>query len=207
MNLVNLFQQGGIFMIPLFGLSILGLAVAIERALFFAGLEWGGENFRDKLRSLLNEGQEQQALQWLAGLRGPLPRLATLAVQRWKQGRSSIESGLLAQAHREQMVLMRFLPILETTVTASPLIGLLGTITGMMGVFRAVSLKIAENPQADTSGILAGIGEALVATATGIFIAVTCLFFHNFFQRLAEQQMDASQDLANQLLDWVDHRG
>ncbi|MBS2036435.1 MotA/TolQ/ExbB proton channel family protein [bacterium] len=206
MNLVHFVQQGGIFMVPLVFLSLLSMAVGFERMLYFANLNWGGEAFRARLAGLLREGKEAEAIAWLQGLRGAVSGTALAAVKRWGRGRSSVENAMVAQSHREQASLFRFLVLLETTVTASPLIGLLGTITGMMGVFRAVSAKIAENPQADTSSILAGIGEALVATATGILIAVVSLFIHNFFQRLAERQMDEAQDIANELIDLLDEK-
>ncbi len=188
-------------MVPLLILSVLSSAVALERALYFANLEWGGAAFQQRLLTLLREGKPSEAASWLGSKRGAVATTALAAVQRWGRSRQSLESALVTQSHREQGQLQRFLGILETTVTASPLIGLLGTITGMMGVFRAVSFKLSQNPQADTSSILAGIGEALVATAAGILIAVVSLVVHNFFQRLAEQQMDQAQDVANQLLD------
>ncbi|MFN8612227.1 MAG: MotA/TolQ/ExbB proton channel family protein [Vulcanimicrobiota bacterium] len=206
MNLLTFVQQGGVFMLPLVFLSLLSMAVGLERMLYFANLNWGGEAFRNRLLGLLREGKEAEAIAWLQGLRGAVAGTALAAVKRWGRSRASIESAMVAQSHRDQGALYRFLVILETTVTASPLIGLLGTITGMMGVFRAVSAKIAENPQADTSSILAGIGEALVATATGILIAVVSLFVHNLFQRLAERQMDEAQDIANELMDLVDEK-
>lgn len=206
MNLVNFVQQGGIFMVPLVLMSLLSMAVGFERMLYFANLNWGGDAFRTRLLGLLREGKEAEAMAWLQGLRGAVSGTALAAVKRWNRDRSSVENAMVAQSHREQAALFRFLVVLETTVTASPLIGLLGTITGMMGVFRAVSAKIAENPQADTSSILAGIGEALVATATGILIAVVSLFIHNLFQRLAERQMDEAQDIANELIDLLDEK-
>lgn len=206
MSLLHFAQQGGVFMFPLIFLSLLSMAVGLERAFYFANLEWGGEAFRRRLITLLREGKADEAVLWLKGLRGAVAGTALAAVQRWSRGRTSVENAMVAQSHRDQNALNRFLVILETTVTASPLIGLLGTITGMMGVFRAVSSKMAENPQADTSGILAGIGEALVATAAGILIAVVSLFLHNFFQRLAERQMDGAQDIANELVDLLDEK-
>lgn len=206
MNLLHFAQQGGIFMIPLVLLSLLSMAVGLERTFYFANLHWGGDTFRERLAGLLREGKETEALQWLQGMRGAVAGTALAGVKRWSRGRASVENAMVAQSHRDQAALQRFLVILETTVTASPLIGLLGTITGMMGVFRAVSAKIAENPQADTSSILAGIGEALVATAAGILIAVVSLFVHNFFQRLAERQMDEAQDVANELVDLIDEK-
>lgn len=191
-------------MIPLLGLSILALAVIFERALYFANLEWGGPRLRDQLSTMLGAGQHSEAIAWLSRLRGPIPNTAIAGLRKWGRGRQAVENAMISQSHREQGQLHRFLAVLETTVTASPLIGLLGTITGMMGVFRAVSLKMSSNPQADTTGILAGIGEALIATAAGILIAVVCLFFHNMYQRFAEQQMDATQDVANLLTELVD---
>jgi biopolymer transport protein ExbB len=93
---------------------------------------------------------------------------------------------MIAEAKEQEPELYRFLGLLETIVTAAPLIGLLGTITGMMGVFRAVAQKLGDDPHANTTGITAGIGEALIATATGILVAVLALFLHNVFQALAE---------------------
>lgn len=207
MKLMSLVEQGGVFMVPLLILSVLSMAVAIERSLYFANLEWGGEAFRQRLLNLLGEGRLEEAGNWLSSKRGAVASTAQAAVRRWGRPRQSLENAMVAQSHREQGQLQRFLVLLETTVTASPLIGLLGTITGMMGVFRAVSIKLSQNPQADTSSILAGIGEALVATAAGILIAVVSLLVHNFFQRLAEKQMDEAQDVANVVLDLHDQNG
>ena len=120
-------------------------------------------------------------------------------VNNWEQGDQLLEDAVAAQSQVEYNELHSQLSLLETIVTASPLVGLLGTITGMMGVFRSVAQKLAESPQADTSGILAGIGEALIATATGILVAVFCLLCHNFFQAMAERQMNSTQRAVNEL--------
>lgn len=200
MNVLKLVSQGGLAMMPLLVLSVIALAIVLERTLFFASLEWGGRDFRLRLREYVRQRRLSECVLWLTGLRGAVVGVAQAGLQHWERGPESMENAMAAQAQVETMALHRYLVMLETTITASPLIGLLGTITGMMGVFRSVSEKISANPQADTSNILAGIGEALVATATGILVAVFCLFVHNLFQRLAERQMEESQVLANQLL-------
>lgn len=200
MNVLKLVSQGGLAMMPLLVLSVIALAIVLERTLFFASLEWGGRDFRLRLREYARQGRLPECVLWLTGLKGAVVGVAQAGLNHWERGPESMENAMAAQAQVETMALHRYLMMLETTITASPLIGLLGTITGMMGVFRSVSEKISANPQADTSNILAGIGEALVATATGILVAVFCLFVHNLFQRLAERQMEESQVLANQLL-------
>ena len=200
MNLFELMQQGGIFMWPLLLGSILTVGVCLERAMYFATLERGGPSFLQQLQELLNKGDRAGAIEWLRSLKGPVPATALAALQNWGGSRQAVEDAVVSRTRSESPQLFRYLNLLETTVTASPLIGLLGTITGMMGVFRAVAAKMANNPNADTSGILAGIGEALIATATGILLAVLALLAHNLFQALAEGQMEAAERVGDQLL-------
>lgn len=200
MSLTQLLHQGGIFMLPLLLGSIFTVAICIERGLFFASLQGGGVRFLAQLQELLSKGDRAGAIEWLRGLHGPVPAAARAALQHWTSGRQTLEDAVVASSRQESPRLFRYLNILETTVTASPLIGLLGTITGMMGVFRAVSAKLANSPNADTSHILAGIGEALIATATGILLAVIALLAHNFYQSLAEGQLEAAERVGDQLL-------
>ncbi|MBS2034152.1 MotA/TolQ/ExbB proton channel family protein [bacterium] len=200
MSLSALLHQGGVFMFPLLLGSILTVAICIERGFYFASLERGGVGFLQHLQDLLSKGDRAAAIEWLKGRNGPVPGTALAALQNWTAGRQTLEDAVVARSRVESPRLYRYLNVLETTVTASPLIGLLGTITGMMGVFRAVSAKMANTPNADTSHILAGIGEALVATATGILLAVVSLLAHNFFQALAESQLEASERVGDQLL-------
>ena len=187
-------------MYPLLIASVLALAVSLERLVYFARLEAGGENFVQKLRQFMAAKQIKEAIVWLHGLSGPVPSVVEMGLRNWDQSDKVVEDALAAQSHLEFSDLHSNLGLLETIVTASPLVGLLGTITGMMGVFRAVSEKLAQSPTADTSSILAGIGEALIATATGILVAVFCLLCHNFFQAMAERQMNATQRAVNELL-------
>jgi biopolymer transport protein ExbB len=187
-------------MVPLLLASVLALALSLERVIYFARLESGGNVFLERMRAIIKDGKLTDGIAWLRGLAGPVPAVIETGLRNWEQPEKILEDSIAAQSHVEVQELHRNLSILETIVTASPLIGLLGTITGMMGVFRAVSEKLAQSPQADTSSILAGIGEALIATATGILVAVFCLLCHNFFQSMAERQMGATQRAVNELL-------
>ena len=200
MNIFKLVTQGGVFMYPLLLASVLALALSLERAIYFARVESGSALFLQKMRGLVAESKFAETLAWLQGLSGPVPAVVEAGIKNWDQSDRVMEDSISAQSQVEVEELHKNLVVLETIVTASPLIGLLGTITGMMGVFRAVSEKLAQSPQADTSSILAGIGEALIATATGILVAVFCLLCHNFFQARAERQMAASQRAVNELL-------
>ena len=192
--------QGGWVMVPLLLGSIVAFAVILERALYFLQLEWGGDAFKSKLQGLLQEGKRAQAVEWLGSLKGPIPAVLAAGLNQWPNGPGAIEASMGAQARRMQPHLFNYIPVLETAVTASPLVGLLGTILGMMGVFHVVAERLAHNPNADTNGITAGIGEALISTASGIFLAVVSLLFNNLFVRLAETQIERAESMGADLL-------
>lgn len=182
-------------MIPLLLGSALSVGIALERALLFFRFAPAGATFRQELGRLLESGDLSQARQLAEG-EGPARACARAAIENWSCGEPVLEAAMSAQARELEPQLHRYLGVLETVVTAAPLIGLLGTITGMMGVFRTVAQKLANDPHANTTGITAGIGEALVATATGIFVAVLALFIHNTFQGLAERRMSEAEQTA-----------
>ena len=95
-----------------------------------------------------------------------------------------------------EKALSRGLWVLETIVTAAPLLGLLGTITGMMHAFNL----IGTNGLVDPTGVTGGVAQALIATALGLFIAVIALFAHNFFSRRQAQMLDEMERLGTRLV-------
>lgn len=196
--MLALLSQGGVFMIPLLLGSAIALGIGFERVWLFARLPASGRPFRQELDRLLERGELEEA-QKLATGDGPARACARAALRHWTSSGELFEAAMVAEAKEYEPVLHRFLGALETIVTAAPLIGLLGTITGMMGVFRTVAAKLANDPHANTTGITAGIGEALIATATGIFVAVLALFIHNIFQAQAESRMAEAEQTADTL--------
>jgi biopolymer transport protein ExbB len=109
----------------------------------------------------------------------------------WVESRAGDEAQLIEKS------LSRGLWILETIVTAAPLLGLLGTITGMMHAFNL----IGSNGLVDPTGVTGGVAQALIATALGLFIAVIALFAFNFFSRRQSQMLDEMERLGTRLVD------
>lgn len=180
---------------PLLFASALALAVGVERAIFFLKTRGFGRTQRKAVESALASGELEKAVTLAQGP-GPSRDCVRAAVENWSQGTEVLDAAMAVQAKEHEPVLNRFLSLLETIVTAAPLIGLLGTITGMMGVFRSVAHKLSTDPHAGTTGITAGIGEALIATATGIMVAVTSLIIHNIFQAQAQARMTEFEQTA-----------
>ncbi len=109
----------------------------------------------------------------------------------WVESRAGDEAQLIEKA------LGRGLWVLETIVTAAPLLGLLGTITGMMHAFNL----IGNNGLVDPTGVTGGVAQALIATALGLFIAVIALFAFNFFSRRQSQVLDEMERLGTRMVD------
>jgi len=193
--MLEIVSEGGVFMWPLLLGSALALGLGAERAFYFWGLGSAKKSFRDQLAQALGKGDLDRAASLTKGA-GPAQATAAAAVEYWGQDMAVVEAAMSAQAQEYEPALNRYLGVLETIVTAAPLIGLLGTITGMMSVFRTVALKLSNDPHANTTGVTAGIGEALVATATGILVAVLALLLHNLFQGLAESRMSEMEQVA-----------
>lgn len=111
----------------------------------------------------------------------------------WVESRAADEASLIGKA------LGRWLWVLETIVTAAPLLGLLGTITGMIRAFRL----FGNQGLVDPAGVTGGVAEALIATALGLFIALVALFAFNYFSQRQAQIMDEMERLGTRLIDHI----
>jgi len=111
----------------------------------------------------------------------------------WVESRAADEASLIEKA------LGRWLWILETIVTAAPLLGLLGTITGMVRAFKL----FGNQGLVDPGGVTGGVAEALIATAVGLFIALVALFAFNYFSYRQAQVMDEMERLGTRMIDHI----
>jgi biopolymer transport protein ExbB len=111
----------------------------------------------------------------------------------WVESRAADEAQLIEKA------LGRGLWVLETVVTAAPLLGLVGTIVGMMDSFRLIGGSGLVNP----TGITAGVAQALIATTLGLLIALLALFAFNFFSHLQSKTMDEMERLGTRMIDHI----
>ena len=111
----------------------------------------------------------------------------------WVESRAADEASLIEKA------LGRWLWVLETIVTAAPLLGLLGTITGMIRAFKL----FGNQGLVDPGGVTGGVAEALIATGLGLFIALIALFAFNYFSQRQAQVLDEMERLGTRLIDHI----
>ena len=168
------FHKGGLVMYPLLFCSFAVFAIAIERFLFYRAAD-SGEKFADDYCALLKSNDLQAAADLAQTTPGETSALVLGAVQNAQTQddlTDYLENGLAVFTAQ----LKNKLDYLSIIVTLSPLLGLLGTIVGMIGAFSIFNIQ-AGAPMAITGGI----GDALIATATGLCVAIMALFFHSYF--------------------------
>ena len=187
---ISFLIKGGLVMVPLLASSLISLAVILERALFWRRFRKyeGGET----ILALVAAGHLAQATQMARASRHPVVRVLLAGLEhQYPAPGMAMQAASQAELHR----LKRYLPMLDTIITLAPLLGLLGTITGMINSFGIVSEAGLGQPHAITGGV----AEALIATATGLSIAILTLVPYNYFRVKTEAFTDLVEERATRL--------
>jgi biopolymer transport protein ExbB len=183
---------------PMFLLATTSLAVIIERSISISKAATDTESLIVKLKGLLHGGQTDEALKLCENTTGPVAALLANGLRNRHLDNASIERAMEELALRQTPELHKRLSILDTIITMAPLLGLLGTITGMIGAFHSVF--DSGNSGAAGTAITGGIAEALIATATGLVIAIITLPFYNFLSERVKEIIADMETRATQLL-------
>jgi biopolymer transport protein ExbB len=173
---VEKFIEGGWVMWPILLTFLLSLSVILDRIVWWSALQSRiRSGLQEKAREALGTGDFATA--WSLGEGTSEPYLANL-----REGMSHAHTSMLAamQLHATQLIEKSEarMWVLSTMITLAPLLGLFGTVAGLMGSFAAIGTD-----QLAVTKVTGGIGEALIATACGIAIAVICLLPYNFFRK------------------------
>lgn len=178
--MVEFFIKGGPVMYPLLACSIIALTVVIERILF-----WIREDMRrnqplvDEVLELCQEGDWESVRAKAKGSRDYVIRILVNGILHRE---FSMTKAMETAAADEMKRMRRFLGVLDTMITVAPLLGILGTVTGIITAFNLLGTAGIEQPQLAT----AGIAEALITTAAGLFIAIPSIIPFNYFNSRAE---------------------
>lgn len=186
----HLLLRGGWMMLPLAVCSILAVTVIIERFLFFRRI--GGPHRGEEVLALIRNGGADAALS-IADEAGSLPVMKVLSAGITHGFEPS--GAMEAQGLHELFSMRRGLVVLDTIITLSPLLGLLGTIIGMIDSFHVMEISGLGQPHAVTGGV----AEALICTAAGIAVAVITLIPYNYFMARIDREAEAIETYATRL--------
>jgi biopolymer transport protein ExbB len=194
----------GWIMWMLLGLSVVVLAVAIERAVVLFLRQDNISTLRKNLTSALGRGDLVAARGLVLTSRSFEARVLAAGLGALPRGAAAVEERLASEAQLTRLAMERRLAILGTVGSNAPFVGLLGTVIGIIRAFHALD---SSGGQVSTA-LMAEIGEALTATAIGLFVALPAVALFNFFQRQIATRVARAEALGREMMSFVkDERG
>lgn len=174
---------------PILLLALLGLIVFLERSISLGQAFFKSQRFAKRLESNIEQDQWQQLEGWCQKTHTPLSATVLYIMQNAHAEREALEDIVCQRLLKYRPQCTRFLNILQIIAVAAPLLGLLGTVTGMIQSFSAMQDFGASNPQLFS----AGISEALLTTQFGLALAIPALLAHAILSQSAERILDVFQ--------------
>lgn len=184
----------------LVGLSVIGLAIVLERAYYLATTKDDVPRLRRDMLDRLRSGDLKGLMALLSEARSFEARVVRAGLEGAEQGGAdSAEERMSGESQLARLFMEKNLAFLGTVGNNAPFVGLLGTVIGVIGAFQQLN-----NSQGQvTQGLMAEIGEALVATAIGILVALPSVAFFNLFQRIIRGRMLRADAMGKDLLAYL----
>jgi len=195
---IELFKAGGLVMYPLTALSVFALAGIMERLIFWFAIIKQERKTAEKILVIARQDLKLAAVAAEQSLKVPVARFLYAPLALEEPDPELFRLALESTADEELTEMLKGEKLLEAVITIAPLLGLLGTVIGLISSFY--SLKIGDAAANTKSGSLTeGIAEALITTATGLIIAIFASAFHRLFLALQDQQTKLFMKVGNQL--------
>ena len=199
----ELIARGGVLMWPILLCSIVALTIIIERFLALRRADVNTREFMDTMRQVLRQDRIQEALEQCDESDAPIARIIKAGILKHNRPRDDIREAIEDAARFEVPRLERYLSGLATCATVAPMLGLLGTVQGMIKCFAQIQNARGQMSPAD---LAEGIGNALVATAAGLVVAIPALIVYNYFVTRVQGMVTGMEAGSSELMDLLTRR-
>ncbi|MCX6168533.1 MAG: MotA/TolQ/ExbB proton channel family protein [Ignavibacteriales bacterium] len=201
MKLIDMFLKGGLVMWPILACSIIGLAIAIEKFIVIRKSKINVPAFSIKIRGILKKKDVASAMGYCMEEKSPIANIIRRGLKKIKFGRRRVLEAIEVAGKQEISKLEKGLSTLATVAGAAPMLGFLGTVTGMIAAF----MKIQElQGSASPADLASGIWEALLTTAFGLFVGIPALALYNYFVSIINKIVLDMERVATDVLDVLD---
>lgn len=200
MNLFEIFLKGGFIMWLILATSIVGLAVVIDRFLVLRKARINVPAFMVRIRGFIKKKDISGAISYCMEEKSPVANIVRKGLKKYKFGHDRVKEAIENAGSQEISKLEKGLTILATVSGIAPLLGFLGTVTGMIQAFMTIQdLAGAANP----SDLAGGIWEALITTAFGLIVGIPALAFYNYFLTAVKRLVGEMETVANDVVDVI----
>lgn len=179
----ELLNMGGWVMYPILLFSIVALAIAIERISYYRRTMQRNKNMIAEISVLVKSGDISGAIDKASLDQSTVGKVIAAYIKNCKEPQGILDEALHSASSREVRSLEKHLPVLSAIAALAPLLGLLGTVLGMIITFHEISRLGGE---ADMAALSGGIWQALLTTAFGLIVAIPVAAFHHYFQNLVD---------------------
>jgi len=202
--MIELFQKGGPMMWGLLAIFVLGLAFIIERFItLLIKARLNPMKFMDQVTDAVDSGGVDAGRELCDATPQPVAKILGAGLAKVKLGREFVEEGIAAAGAVELAFLDRGMLWIAMASTLGPILGFLGTVTGMIKAFEAV----ASHGEVEPTIVATGISEALITTATGLLIAAPMVLFHTLFTSMIDRYSRDMEQAASSLVDHLLEKG
>jgi len=175
--MLEFLSKGGVLVIPILLCSVLSLAIFVERLIRFTRLRSRGAGLAEKTVAMMKSGQDQEAYEMLIQSNSPMGRVLAQAIEVKDQDRETLETVIAHSTDEEVRSLSSYVQALATMGNIAPLLGLLGTVLGMIKAFMVIQQMGGKVNAAVLAG---GIWEAMLTTALGLAVALPTMVAHSY---------------------------
>jgi len=200
MSLWNLFLVGGFIMWPILLCSFIGIYIIIERFLVLRKSNANVTQFMLNIKVLLRKNDINSAIDLCNSIHVPVSRMLKQGIIRYNRGSKIIREAIESAGMEEIYKLEKGLSILATISGIAPLLGFLGTITGIIGAFQSIQ---SAGGIVNASDLAGGIWEALLTTAFGLIVGIPAYFFYNYFVNRIKRYVFEMESSSSEFLDLI----
>jgi biopolymer transport protein ExbB len=196
-GLVKWFKDGGWAMWPILLVTIYGLAYVIWKFIALLTGKVNLNNFLAKVLPLIKEKKYKEALEIAQKARGPVASIVYAGLLKADKGIAAVEKAIENAAMIEMSFLEKGFLELSTAITLAPMLGFLGTVSGMISAFDAIAAARA----VDATIVASGIKIALITTQAGLIVAIPVQFFNNMFVTMVDRQVIDMQRASEKVIE------
>ncbi len=176
----QIFLKGGPLMWPILLCSVLALTIIIERIWYLRKIQIDTRQFLNRILDKMKRHQIKEALEICEGRKNPISRILKVGILKYDRGREQIKEAIEDAALYEEPHLEKNMTALATIAHISPLLGLLGTVVGLVRCFQIIQAKSTEIVPVSPGDLAGGIWEALLTTVAGLIVAIPAFVAYNY---------------------------
>ena len=202
----DLIQKGGPVMYPILLCSVLALAIIIERIYCLYKARIDTKDFLNSIEITVKRNRIAEAVKICDRTPGPISRIIKAAILKHDRPRQEIREAIEDAGHQEVPRLERHLNLLATIAHISPLLGLLGTVTGMVRAFQIIQEKSAAFNPVSPGDLAGGIWEALLTTVAGLIVAIPTVVAYNYLVNKVDEFVLEMERSATEVVNMLTER-